>query len=217
MKNKNLDEMIATAKNINLNLPVEVTCTKHLLSDGRYGYVFNHVELGQLGRLLFIPHSTGQTQLTSEVSGDPDDPMTQRRLKILEPITKDILNKMGIICGDGTGAVEPYVSPTDERVVECMVYPCEVCDKTVALLIFAADAYTLGELEDYARIMHAKIKEHDVPTWIIGEESENIVNGEDLRQSLVLKVHPKRTPAKIMTPDDVMDKVDKLINKHCKA
>ena len=171
-------------KNIKFDIPPEVTCTKHLLSDGRYGYVFNHVELGQIGRLLFIPHSTdpNQTQLASEVSGDPDDPMTQKRLEILEPITKDIQDKMGLICGGGTGSIEPYTSPKDEQIVESMVYPCEVCNKTVAVLVFAANAYTNGELENYARAMHAKIRELDVPAWIIGEESENIVNGEDLRK-----------------------------------
>ena len=57
---KSLNEMGAAAKNIKFDLPPEVTFTKHLLSDNRYGYVFNHVELGQIGRLLFIPHSTGQ-------------------------------------------------------------------------------------------------------------------------------------------------------------
>jgi hypothetical protein len=64
--------------------------------------------------------------------------------------------------------------------------------------------------------MYAKIKELNVPTWIVGTETEYIVKGEDLRKSLVLKVHPKHGQAKIMTPDEVMDTVDNLMNAHCK-
>jgi hypothetical protein len=53
-----------------------------------------------------------------------------------------------------------------------------------------------------------------VPTWIIGEESEHIVNGEDLRKSLVLTLHDNRD-IRIKTPDDVMDEVDRLMKTHC--
>lgn len=208
--------MVAIAKNLKFDLPPEVTSTKEMFSDGRYGYIFRHAELGQLGRLLFMPQSSGGTQLSCEVSGDIDDPKTLVRRQMLEPISQHIMETMGVICGGGVGEVESYTSPKDKRVVQSMVYPCEVCDKTVAMLVFAEDACVAGELEDYARMMHAKIKELDVPTWIVGEESENIVNGEDLRKSLVLKVHPSRQLPKIMTTDDVMDEVDQLMNNHCK-
>lgn len=216
MKKKSLDEMIVAAQNINLNLPAEITYHKDVLSDGRYGYIFRHSELGQLGRLLFIPHSSGGTQLVSEVSGDIDDPATLVRRRILEPITRQILEIMGVVCGNGTGEIEPYNSPKDERIVESMLYPCEICDKTVAMLVFAENAYSSADLEDYARMMHTKAKELGVPTWIISEESENIVNGEDLRKSLVLKIYPTKENATVMTPDEVMDEVDYLMNTHCR-
>jgi len=84
------------------------------------------------------------------------------------------------------------------------------------MLIFAPDAETKGRLEDYARMMYAKIKELNVPTWIVGMETAFIVNGKDLRKSLVLKVHPNREEAQSMMPDEVMNKVDKLMETHCK-
>ena len=64
-------------------------------------------------------------------------------------------------------------------------------------------------------LMHSKIKEFNVPTWVIGLESENIVNGEDLRKSLTLKIKNNQRIIKIMTPDDVMDEVNGLIETHC--
>jgi hypothetical protein len=63
--------------------------------------------------------------------------------------------------------------------------------------------------------MHSKIKWLYVPTWIVGKETENIVNGMDLRKSLVLKVHPEREEVRIITPYGLMDIVGKLIGAHC--
>jgi len=216
MKKKSLAEMVATAKNTKFSLPPDVTCKKQLLSNGRYGYVFRHDELGALGRILVLPHEGGQTHLSCEVTGDADDPMTEKRRDILEPIAEGILADMAKICGDGTGEPKSYISPKEQHLVKSMVYPCDVCKKITAMIVFAPDAETKGQLEDYARMMYAKIQEFNVPTWIVGAETENIVNGEDLRKSLVLKIHPSREEARIMTPDEVMNTVDNLMATHCK-
>ena len=215
MISKRIQDKVEAAKKLNYKLPPGVTFTKELMADGRYGYVFRHETMGQLGRILVLPLGN-ETQLQVEVSGDPDDPMTKVRQDILDPISRDILGKMEDICGPGTGVPGSYESPRDQHCVKSMIYPCDICETTVAHIIFADDATTSGHLEDYARMMHSRIKEIAVPTWIIGDESENIVNGEDLRKSLVLKIYPDRQPARVMTPDEVMDKINPMMENHCK-
>jgi len=214
MRKKSLGEMVEAARSTKFSLPHEVSCKKHLLPNGKCGYVFRHSELGELGRILILPHGT-QSQICCEVVGDQEDPMTEKRKSILEPITKDIAEKMTGICGEGAGKPKPYIAPTEQHVVQSMVYPCEICRAVTSMLIFAPDADTKGRLEDYARMMYSKVKELNVPSWVVGTETEFIVNGEDLRQSLVLKIHPKREEARIMIPDELMDKIDKLMNTHC--
>ena len=216
MQKKSFAEMVEREKNIKFSMPHNVRNSKLLLSNGRWGYVFRHDELGELGRILILPHDT-ESQIVCEVLGEPDDPMTEKRRAVLEPISRDILDGMAFICGDGTGKPKPYVSPKEiHGVVRSQVYPCDICGVITSMLIFAPDADTKAGLEDYACMMYSKIKKLNVSTWIVGTETEFIVNGEDVRKSLVLKVHPEREEAKIMTPDEVMDKIDKLMDMHCK-
>ena len=214
MNSKKIYELLDKVQNNTPILPVGVTSHRTLLPSGKWCYIFRHIELGQLGRILILPHSSGQSQIMSEVSGDEDDPMTLKRREIFEPIVEDTMQKMDKIFGDGIGVIEPYESPKDEQSVKSMLYPCEICKKAVALVVFADGAVTAGSLEDYARMMHSKIKELNIPTWIVGEESEYIVNGEDLRKSLVLTIHRNRE-INVKTPDEIMDAVDELMEIHC--
>jgi hypothetical protein len=147
MKKKSLAEMVEAAKKNKFTLPHDIKFTKQLMPNGRWGYVFRHDELGELGRILVLPHANGtQTQFSCEVSGDPDDPLTVKRKLILEPITKKLLNHMAGICGDGEGELEPYLSPKERHVIKSMVYPCEICKAVTSMLIFAPDAGTQGRL-----------------------------------------------------------------------
>lgn len=215
MSEQRLKELAEAARKNPLVLPEGISFDKQSLPNGKWAFVFRHIELGELGRIFLIPHPSGQTQIVSEVSGDEDDPITETRKQVLEPISKMVMDKMTKICGDGEGAPVTYASPKQYQTVKTMVYPCEQCNKPTALLVFAEDADTSGELEDYARVMHSKILEFNVPTWIIGQESENYVDGEDIRKSLTLKIHPTRQKAIFMTPDDIMDQVDSLMASHC--
>jgi len=186
------------------------------MPNGTWSYVFRHDELGELGRILILPHGA-ESQIVCEVVGESDDPMTAKRRAVLEPITREITDTMTFACGDSANKPEPYIPQREEHgIVKSNVYPCDVCGAVTSMIIFAPDAETKGRLEDYARMMYAKVKELNVPTWIVGTETEFIVNGEDLRKSLVLKVHPDREEARIMTPDEVMDKINKLMDTHCK-
>ena len=217
-----LDEMVELSrkqqqKSLDIpKLPKGVTFKKELLrSNDRdvWGYTFRDEEIGQLGRLLFFPVGN-ETQIAAEITGYPDDPLTEKRKAIFEPLAKELMAKMTATCGDGKTTIQPYESP--KTCVESRVFPCETCDTITSMLIFADNATTDGDLENYARMMQEKIEELKVPTWIIGDESENIVNGEDLRKSLVMKITKKKRVIRIMTPDEIMEEVDRLMDNHCK-
>lgn len=215
MTRRSFAEMVERAKGEKFSLPYNVKMHKHLMPNGKWSYVFRHNELGELGRILIVPYGN-QSQICSEVAGEPNDPMTKKRVEVFGPISKGVLEKMGMICGKGHGESIPYASPIEKHLVKSTEYPCHICQNITAMLVFADDADDQARLEDYARLMYAKIKEFDVPTWIIGRETENVVNGQDLGKSLVLKAHPKREDSKIMTPDEVMDIINNLMEVHCK-
>lgn len=215
-----LDEMVELSrKQQNLNipkLPKGVTFKKELLrSNDRdiWGYTFRDDKIGELGRILFVPVGN-ETQLVVEVTGSHDDPITEQRRAIFEPLGKEIVDKMSLVCGNGKTTIQPYESP--KTCVESRVFPCDTCNTVTSMLIFADNATTNGDLENYASMMREKITELKVPTWIIGDESENIVNGEDLRKSLVMKITNKQREIRVMIPDEIMDEVDRLMDNHCK-
>ena len=65
-------------------LPPNVSFQRQRLSYG-WAYVFRHATLGQLGRVVLQDRSDGRCQLSCEVAGDPADPMTAERRRILNP------------------------------------------------------------------------------------------------------------------------------------
>lgn len=213
MNNKSLDKKIKKARE-SFSLPPEVTSTKTQLSNGRFAYVFRHRTLGELGRLLIIPHSNGESQLVVEVSGDSDDPMTIKRQEILGPIASEMLETMAIICGSGKGRSEPYQVPEQKYEIGCEEILCETCDALVALLVLS-EADTVAGLEDYARMMHATIKEKNVPTWVIGKEKEVKINGGYAGLALSMKLWPERGSVQELLSTEFNPLLDKLIDAHC--
>ncbi len=69
-------------------VPPDVTSTRDPLATGAIAYSFRHARLGLLGRLVISSAPGDQTQVTSELSGDADDPMTAARLAIFRPISE---------------------------------------------------------------------------------------------------------------------------------
>ena len=53
-------------------------------------YQFRHKTLGQLGRIVLQDSADGQCQISSEVAGEPDDPMTETRAQIFEPLSQQL-------------------------------------------------------------------------------------------------------------------------------
>jgi hypothetical protein len=76
------------------HLPADVRCHRELGPAGM-AYVFDHDKLGHLGRILVLPHGSGQTELRCELFGsDPDDPAAVERKAVFEPIARDLITAM---------------------------------------------------------------------------------------------------------------------------
>ena len=82
-------------------------------------------------------------------------------------------------------------------------------------LDYLSDTVTAGELEDYGRLMYSKVKDFNVPTWVVGKEKEIIIDGEFAGESLVLKIWPKREKTKFVNSIELNAVVDRLMNSHC--
>lgn len=216
VKKGSLEEKVKRARNTPFSLPEGVTMQKTILPDGRFAYIFRHNKLGDLGRMLILPHSSGQSQFLFEAAGEPDDPMTEKRKAILMPISENILSKMAAICGQGVGEPEPFETHKEQRQIPVKIMQCKKCDMPVAQMIIAIDANTQDGLEDYARIAYPKLKELNVPAWVVGEESEVMVNGELAGEALVMKVWPTREAPYISSSTTLNAQFDELENTHCK-
>jgi hypothetical protein len=88
---------------MSLSLPPEISFTKQLIN-GSMVYQFRHKSLGDLGRLVLQDSADGQCHITTEVVGDPDDPMTKTRAEIFLPISEKL-----------TAAIEASVSAKGAR------------------------------------------------------------------------------------------------------
>lgn len=211
-----LAEKVKRAKESNFSLPKEVSMQKTLLPNGKFAYVFRYTTMGELGRMLILPHPSGQSQFLFEASGEPDDPMTKKRAEILKPISDDILSKMEAVCGKGTGEPTPFATPRSQHKIKAEIMRCEKCNASVAQMIIAEDAETADRLEDYARITFPKLKELNVPAWIVGAEREVRVNGAFAGEALVMPVWPKKEKASHVLSIDLNAKFDVLVKNHCK-
>ena len=85
---------------LDFRLPPNITVTRQHLPNG-IAYVFRDFELGELGRLAVEGTSAGETCIVSEVTGDPSDPMTQRRLAMLDPLCKELTHILESVRGQG--------------------------------------------------------------------------------------------------------------------
>lgn len=148
-------------------LPPDVSFEKQPVAGG-FAYVFRHRTLGTLGRILLQGRGDGQCQLTCEVAGDPNDPMTAKRKAVFEPLGLEISRRMpsNPAMDPTRGTPPPPAAPTE--VIESKRLPCPRCGRWAAMLIFAPLATDAGRFEDVARKMYPEYTRLDVPTWIIG-------------------------------------------------
>ena len=200
---------------MNISLPPGISVRKELLQ-GVHTYVFRHVELGDLGRIVLQGLPNGQCHLSSEVAGDPDDPLTTIRKEMLVPLCEQLTGSMEAVLGKGEprGSSLPPSSPrSSTEVVESKIIPCERCGNNAALLIFADKATIPADFEDYARKMYQKYTELNLPTWIIGPPIGELA--ESMTPTQVMKVWPERSDIVTMTADEFNVDLDTLLDKHC--
>jgi len=198
-------------------LPPGVSVRKERLS-GTWVYVFRHTQLGDLGRIVFHGRPDGRTHVTCEVTGDADDPMTEKRAAIFKPLGIELTRQLDMATG-GTGeeqSVPPLPGPSaSPKRVAAKLMQCERCGANVALLIFADDATDRGGLEDYARLMYPKVVELNVPTWVIGPPIESEPSPESPAD--ILKIWPEREAICQLRPDEFNPIIEALATTHCRV
>ncbi|MEI6096587.1 MAG: hypothetical protein WCR08_14220 [Gammaproteobacteria bacterium] len=203
------------AKNKAFKLPPEVSCQKKTIYHGGMSYTFRHNEWGELGRIDVVPQGA-QSQINAFVTAnDPEDPLGEMRIALFRTIALGFNNELEKNHGKGVSmAPRQSDESRNKKMVESKVMVCETCDAPVAMLIFAPDAYTPSELEDYARMMYSNTKKLNLPTWVIGAEEEVVPDKEGI--ALILKAWPNREPAKKISSLVFEPMMDKLQNNHCK-
>lgn len=67
MRNLSLEEKVKQARAIPFRLPPKVSFQKTLLPEGRWAYVYRHEELGNLGRMVLLPHATVLNPMLDEL------------------------------------------------------------------------------------------------------------------------------------------------------
>ncbi len=215
MSKKDRMEDIAQSLKANpLVLPKDVTMHSTITPEGHVAYVFRHQYLGELGKMVIVPHSQEKTQWDSQIAGDPDDPMTQQRREIIEPFFQELYQRADTPFGASSPQSPPYKVPQEEHLIKSMVMPCVKCGAITAMLIFA-DGDEASQLEDYARLMFAKVKELNVPTWVVGREKIIRIGSQTFDEALVLKIWPTREAARIIPPTELNPLLDELMETHC--
>ncbi len=199
-------------------LPPDVTSTRDTLATGAIAYSFRHARLGLLGRLV-IGALGDQTQVTSELSGDADDPMTAARLAIFRPISEALTaildHRTGgdaatdAARGTDTPAPQPP-GPDATHLIKSKVVQCDRCDAFVAHIVFADEA--TGTLEDHARLMYGRIRELGLPAWVLGPIQER---GRHAGQAELLAVYPAREPVRWVTEAEFDAILDAITSVHC--
>ncbi len=197
-------------------LPPGVSFRKERLSYG-WAYVFRHTQLGELGRILLQGRPDGRTHVTCEVVGDPNDPMTQKRAAIFKPLGMEMTRQLDRATGgsgEGKWVDPPAHPPEPQKTIASKLMQCERCGAGVALLIFADHATDHSGLEDYARLMYAKVAELNVPTWVIGPPRGSAPPPE--QPADILKIWPERAPVCQLSPDEFNPVLDELVTTHCR-
>ena len=199
-----------------LPLPPGVSSRKEPLSDGM-AYVFRHEELGLLGRLILQDMAGANCHISLELSGDPNDPMTEKRAAIFQPLGLELASRLEKQLGSASTTSDftpPSPPPPSHALVESKMMQCERCDAGVALLIFADQATDHGGLEDYARKMYPQVQQVNLPTWVIGPPTGNDPPPEQAAD--ILKIWPEREPVQRLRPDEFNPIVDQLARTHCR-
>lgn len=201
---------------MNFSLPPEVTVQSQMLNDGKV-YQFRHQTLGLLGRIILRGSPGGQCHISSEVAGDPNDPMTETRSQIFEPLSQQLAATLEAVVGKGqrTGVRQPVKkvspAPPKEKITSEQIR-CPRCGEVAALLIIANHAREVAEMEDCAQKISSVYEELDVVTWIIGAPVGTL-KGDPVAP--ILRVWPMRHPIRYGSPKMFEAELNAILPRHC--
>jgi len=200
-------------------LPPNVTMYRSIIREEMtVRYAFFHHKHGSLGQIYFKPMPDGKMFMHCEVAGSEGAPMTEKRKKLLMHLTELMPSQIDRLYGKGDGE-PPAIMHSRANMIESKMMVCLTCNAPVALLIFAADTPTpsegnaAAELEDYACLMHQKIADCDLPTWVIGDSDEI---EDDIGCAWTLKIWPEREETKPIRSDEINRQLNILQTTHCK-
>ena len=142
--------------------------------------------------------------------------MFEKRAAVFKPLATGIIEKMHAATGGRPNVpLERARTPkTPTHCIESKHVQSEKCDAFVAMLIYAEGARSVGQLEDYARLMYPQVKEVNLPTWVIGEPIGNEPLPE--RPADILKIWPEREAVQRLRPDEFNPMVHELVTSHCR-
>ena len=201
---------------MNFSLPPEISVQRQPLDNGMV-YQFRHKTLGQLGRIVLQDSADGLCQISSEVAGEPNDPMTETRSQIFEPLSQQLAATLEAVVGKGQRTVvrQPIkkVSPAlpKERITSEQIR-CPRCGEVAALLIIANHAREVAEMEDCAQKMSSIYEDLDVVTWIIGA-TVGTLKGDPVAP--ILRVWPMRHPIRYGSPKMFDAELNAILPRHC--
>lgn len=196
------------------SLPPKISCKRTLIEKNVHAFVFRHVQLGEIGRLIILPKAKG-SEFIYEAIGEPDDPMKIKRQELFEPIAKNIIQTFNQLFWKHVVNYSPSVAPNETAIMKNKTMLCTTCAAPVATIFIASNAYSADYLEDCARLIFAKINQLNVPAWIIGEEQQVSINGDLVGEALVLKIWPQRKAAKVVSSTELNEIFAKLMKNHC--
>ena len=201
---------------MSFSLPPDISVQRQPLNNGMV-YQFRHKTLGQLGRIVLQDSADGLCQISSEVAGEPDDPMTQTRAQIFEPLSQQLATALKAAVGKGRRTVVNPLSekslpiPPKERVTTEQI-PCPRCGEIAALIIVANHAREVAEMEDCAQKTRSIYEDSDVAAWIVGAPVGNL---EGAPVSPILRVWPTRHPIRYGSPKMFCAELDAILPRHC--
>ena len=201
---------------MSFSLPPDISVRRQPLDNGMV-YQFRHTTLGLLGRIVLQDGADGLSQISSEVAGEPDDPMTETRAQIFEPLSQQLAATLEAAVGKGRQTVvrQPgkKVSPAlqEERITSEQVR-CPRCGEVAALLILATHTREVAEMEDCAKKMSSIYEELDVVTWIIGAPVGTL-KGDPVAP--ILRVWPMRHPIRYGSPKMFEAELNAILPRHC--
>lgn len=196
------------------SLPPNISCTRTLIENNVHAFFFRHAQLEEIGRLIILPKAKG-SEFIYEVIGALDDPLTIKRQELFEPIAKNIIQTFNKLFWKCVANYSPSVLPNETTIIKSEIILCKTCVTPVATIFIASDAYSVNYLEEYERLVFAKIKQLHVPAWIVGGEQYVFINGNLEKEYLVLKIWPQKKTAKIISSTELNETFIKLMKNHC--